>query len=280
MVDGTLLEASASHRSFRPEDHHDGIDGDDFRGHKRSIDTHAPTTDPDARLIRKGKGKEAKLSYLTDSLIENCHGLVIGVDVRHASDTDVRGGAHDLLLAAGVQRGATLAANKGYDRRDFVAVLRTRGIAPHISRNPDNGRRRAIPRDVARTRGYRISQRVSKRTALGPDHDHRRAAQAADGRPRRGARLGDLDVCRPKSDPPGSHRWVVGALAEMSRVGRRESAGAKIRSHARGKENHALDRSYQERYGAALLNSLLKRRSAIYLQSTETEVIKRGIQSK
>ncbi len=88
-VDGTLLEAWASHKSFRPKDGDDG-DGDDFRGEKRSNDTHASTTDPDARLARKGQGKEAKLSYLANALMENRNGLLVGVDVRHASGTGER----------------------------------------------------------------------------------------------------------------------------------------------------------------------------------------------
>jgi transposase len=166
-VDGTLLEAWASHKSFRPRDDHDEGDGDDFRGHKRSNDTHASTTDPDARLIRKGKGKEAKLSYLANSLMENRHGLVIGVDVRHASGTGERDGALDLLTAAGIRQGATLGADKGYDTQDFVAALKTRQIVPHIARNTGNGRRSAVPAAAARTRGYGISQKVRKRIEQG-----------------------------------------------------------------------------------------------------------------
>ncbi|KZC26865.1 transposase, partial [Rhodanobacter sp. FW510-T8] len=126
-VDGTLLEAWASHKSFRPKDGSDN-DGDDFHGEKRSNDTHASTTDPDARLIRKGKGKEAKLSYLANALMENRNGLLVAVDVRHASGTGERDGALDLLTAAGVKPGATLGADKGYDTQDFVAALKQRGI--------------------------------------------------------------------------------------------------------------------------------------------------------
>lgn len=165
-VDGTLLGAWASHKSFRPKDDDEG-DGDDFRGQPRSNDTHASTTDPDARLIRKGKGKEAKLSYLANSLMENRHGLVVGVDIRHASGTGERDGALDLLTMAGVRRGATLGADKGYDTQDFVAKLSTRGVVPHIARNTGNGRRSAVPRAVARTPGYGISQKVRKRIEQG-----------------------------------------------------------------------------------------------------------------
>jgi len=115
-VDGTLLEAWASHKSFRPKDG-SGDDGDDFHGQKRSNDTHATTTDPDARLIRKGKGKEAKLSYLANALMENRNALLVAVDVRHVSGTGERAGALDLLTCAGVKRGATLGADKGTTRR-------------------------------------------------------------------------------------------------------------------------------------------------------------------
>ena len=125
-VDGTLLEAWASHKSFRPKDG-SGDDGDDFHGQKRGNDTHASTTDPDARLIRKGKGKEAKLSYLANALMENRNGLLVTVDVRHANGTGECDGALDLLTAAGVKRGATLGADKGYDTQDFVAALKQRG---------------------------------------------------------------------------------------------------------------------------------------------------------
>lgn len=137
-------------------------DGSDFRGQTRCNDTHASTTDPDARLIRKGAGKEAKLSYLANVLMENRNGLIVGVDVRHASGTGERDGALDLLSAAGVKRGATLGADKGYDTHDFVAALKQRGIAPHIARHT-NGRRSAIDGRSARSRGYAMSQRVRKR---------------------------------------------------------------------------------------------------------------------
>jgi transposase len=94
-VDGTLLEAWASHKSFRPKG--GGGGGGDFHGEQRSNDTHESTTDPDARLMRKGKGKEAKLSYQANTLTENRNGLIVGVDVRHATGTAERDGALDLI---------------------------------------------------------------------------------------------------------------------------------------------------------------------------------------
>lgn len=164
-VDGTLLEAWASHKSFRPKAGSGG-DDDDFHGQARSNDTHASTTDPDARLMRKGKGKEAKLSYLANTLMENRNGLIVGVDVRHASGTGERDGALDLLTVAGVRRGATLGADRGYDTADFVAALKLRGIKPHIARNT-KGRRSAIDARAARGTGYAVSLQVRKRIEQG-----------------------------------------------------------------------------------------------------------------
>ena len=168
-VDGTLLEAWASHKSFRPKerdgkDDEDG-DGSAFRGEKRSNATHASTTDPDARLARKGKGREARLSYLANALMENRHGLLVGIDVRHASGTGEREGAL-ALVDAHLRRGATLGADKGYDVHDFVEQLKRRGIRPHIARHTQ-GRRSAIDGRTARGKGYAISQQVRKRIEQG-----------------------------------------------------------------------------------------------------------------
>lgn len=163
-VDGTLLEAWASHKSFRPKGD-DDTDGNDFHGQKRSNDTHASTTDPDARLIRKGKGKEAKLSYLANALMENRNGLLVGIDVRHATGTGERDGAL-ALVDVHLNRGATLGADKGYDTYDFVAALKRRGIRPHIARHT-NGRRSAIDGRSARSTGYAMSQQVRKRIEQG-----------------------------------------------------------------------------------------------------------------
>jgi transposase len=131
-VDGSLLEAWASHRSFRPrDDDPDGEDGD-FRSEKRGNQTHASTTDPDARLARKSKGQAARLAYLANALMENRHGLLIGVDIRHATGTGEREGAL-ALVDAHLSPGATLGADRGYDVQDFVEQLRRRGIVPPTS---------------------------------------------------------------------------------------------------------------------------------------------------
>ena len=161
-VDGSLLEAWASHRSFRPKDGSDDGDGSDFRGHKRRNDTHASTTDPDARLARKGEGQQARLAYLANALMENRNGLLVGVDVRHATGTGEREGAL-ALVHAHVMCGATLGADKGYDVKDFVEQLTIRGIKAHIARNTSGDRRSAIDARVARGKGYAQSLQVRKR---------------------------------------------------------------------------------------------------------------------
>ena len=155
-VDGMLLEAWASHRSFRPKDGSDDGDGSDFRGQKRSNDTHVSTTDPDARLARKSQGQQARLAYLANALMENRHGLLVGVDVRYATARGERDGAL-ALVDAHLHRGATLGADKGYDVRDFVGQLKQRGIKAHIARNTADGRRSAIDGRTARGKGYAIS---------------------------------------------------------------------------------------------------------------------------
>jgi transposase len=164
-VDGTLLEAWASHKSFRPKDGGDG-DGGDFRGEARSNETHESRTDPDARLMRKGAGKEARLSYLANTLMENRNGLIVGVDVRQATGTAERDGAL-ALVDRHLDRGSTLGADKAYDVRAFVEALRHRGLHAHIARNLTNGRRSAIDGRTARSKGYAMSQQVRKRIEQG-----------------------------------------------------------------------------------------------------------------
>ena len=155
-VDGTLLEAWASHKSFRPKDDKDD-GGEDFHGDQRSNDTHESTTDRVARLFRKGKGKEAKLSYMGHVLMENRNGLVVGAEVTHATGTAEREAALRLVKRTGVGGGATLGADKGFDTQDFVEQLRKLGVTPHVAQN-DSRRRSRIDGRTTRHAGYEISQ--------------------------------------------------------------------------------------------------------------------------
>lgn len=164
-VDGTLLEAYASQKSFRPKGEGPGGGGKNpdvnFRGEKRSNETHASTTDPDARLARK-KGKESKLAYLGNTLMDNRHGLIVDNAVVPATGTGEREAALEMidrLPPSGRRR--TLGADKGYDTRDFVADLRERNVTPHVAQNTSN-RRSAIDGRTTRHAGYEVSQRKRK----------------------------------------------------------------------------------------------------------------------
>ena len=166
-VDGTLLEAWASHKSFRPKDEPPapGSGGKnrevDFRGEKRSNATHQSTTDPDARLARKG-GTGASLCYSANVLMENRHGLIVDTEVAHATGTAERDSALAMLARqGGRKRRRTLGADKGYDTKEFVAGARERGFTPHVARNTV-GRRSAIDGRTTRHAGYAVSQRKRK----------------------------------------------------------------------------------------------------------------------
>src|SRR5207249_3514135 len=142
-VDGTLLEAWASLKSFKKVDDPDPPPPDDpgnptvnFHGEPRSNATHASTTDPEARLMRKGKGREAKLSYHGHVLMENRHGLAVDTCVTQATGTAERETA--LALATNLPTGATLGADKGYDTADFVARLRALRVTPHVAQHDTN----------------------------------------------------------------------------------------------------------------------------------------------
>ena len=167
-VDGTLLEAWASVKSFRPKDERErppdsGRNPDrDFRGKPRKNDTHASTTDPEARLYTKGRGQAAKMSYLAHVLMENRNGLLLDILVTQATGTAERDGAITLLKRRrGRHRRATLGADKAYDTRDFVRQCRELDVTPHVARNTTN-RRSAIDGRVTRHAGYAQSQRKRK----------------------------------------------------------------------------------------------------------------------
>jgi transposase len=161
-VDGTLVEAWASHKSFRRKDGSDE-DGSDFRGKPRKNDTHESKTDPDARLYRKAQGQEAKLCYLGHAMIENRHGLVVEAQVTSASGTAERDAAQAMAKDRRAKSGKriTLGADKNYDTQAHVATLRGTGVTPHVAQNTGTdtrSRRSAIDRRTTRHEGYGKSQ--------------------------------------------------------------------------------------------------------------------------
>ena len=164
-VDGTLLEAWASHKSYRPRDEGPAQGGGrnrprDFTGERRRRETHESTTDPEARLYRKGPQQEARLCYLSHLLTENRHGLVVDVELTQADGYAEREAAL-AMLERSVGGRATLGADRAYDTRDFVCDLRGLGVTPHIPQN-EQGQRSAIDRRTTRDPGYRRSQRRRK----------------------------------------------------------------------------------------------------------------------
>lgn len=175
-VDGTLIEAWCSMKSFRPKEEADA-DGPptddpggrnaevDFRGEKRSNATHASTTDPDALLYRKSPGTGAKLCYMGHVLMENRNGLVVDAETTRVSGHAERLAALEMIdgiVDPDGTRRITIGADKGYDARDFVAELRERNATPHVAQN-QSGRRSAIDGRTTRHPGYAISLRIRKR---------------------------------------------------------------------------------------------------------------------
>ena len=163
-VDGTLIEAWASHKSFRPKDGSDG-DGSNFHGQKRRNDSHASTTDPDSRLYRKAAGREARLCYLGHATMENRNGLAVAGRVTHANGTAERRASEAMLKARRKAAGHPITAgeDKAYDTKDHVAALRQAGVTPHVSQNnavtkTGRFRRSAIDRRTTRHEGYAMSQ--------------------------------------------------------------------------------------------------------------------------
>jgi transposase len=166
-VDGTLIEAWASMKSFRPKNGSGkasapGRNGErDFHGETRSNDTHASTTDPEARLLRKGAGREAKLCFMGHALMENRSGLIVAACLTRADGHAERVAAL-AMIEPRADRPAriTLGADKGYDAEDFVNELRSMNVAPHVAAKT---RSSAIDGRTTRHAGYRASQIVRKR---------------------------------------------------------------------------------------------------------------------
>jgi transposase len=167
-VDGTLIEAWASLKSFRKKgqakpagDDDPGNPAVDFHGETRTNQTHESTTDPQARLMRKGNGREARLSFSLHALTENRNGLVVDVRVDEAKGTAERKQAIEMIDAVSpTGRRITVAADKGYDTRDFVAALRERDVTPHVARK---ARYSALDDRTTRHPGYAVSQRKRQR---------------------------------------------------------------------------------------------------------------------
>jgi transposase len=169
-VDGTLIEAWASLKSFKRkcDDKKDppdepGNPSVDFHGEKRSNATHESTTDPEAKLARKGNGKEAKLSFSMHSLMENRNGLLVDLVVDEANGTTERTTALEMLDELRGDKLITVGADKAYDTRDFVAKCRKLNVTPLVAQNQGPRRRSAIDDRTTRPPGYAISQRIRKR---------------------------------------------------------------------------------------------------------------------
>ena len=157
-VDGTLIQAWASQKSFRSKDGSDDGDGTDFRGQKRSNQTHESTTDPDARLYKKSYGKESRLSYLGHALVENRNGLIAAAMVTQADGYAERDAALLMLQQKqeGCSRRITVGADKAYDSEDFVRTVRELNVTPHVAKN-DKVRSSNLDRRTTRHPGYAVS---------------------------------------------------------------------------------------------------------------------------
>jgi len=162
-VDGTLLESWASLKSFKPRDGAPPPGASrnpevDFKGQTRSNTPHASTTDPRTRLMRRGPGKEAKLGWLANVLMENRSGLAVAARVKEATGSAAREAAEEMLRATGKRR-RTVGADKGYDVKAFIAALRKMNVTPHIARKDTS----ILDGRTTRHEGYGVSQRIRKR---------------------------------------------------------------------------------------------------------------------
>jgi len=164
-VDGTLIEAWASMKSFVPKDGSgkppEGGGRNptvDFKGEERKNDTHASTTDPEARLLKKSKGDKSRLCYMGHALMENRNGLAVDVETTLATGTAEREAA-TVMAARSLKRGATLGTDKNYDAASFVKAMRAQGVTPHVARKAQS----AIDGRTTRHAGYAVSLQLRKR---------------------------------------------------------------------------------------------------------------------
>jgi transposase len=166
-VDGTLLEAWASHKSFRRKDDPATPGGGtrevDFHGQKRTNETHQSTTDPEARLYKKSAGSEAKLAYLGHALMENRHGLLVKTCVTQATGTAERDAALAMVKQNAGTKRITVGGDKNFDTRDLVRKLRKIRVTPHVAQNTERWGGSAIDERTTRHPGYAISQQKRKR---------------------------------------------------------------------------------------------------------------------
>ncbi|HEY4933215.1 MAG TPA: IS5 family transposase, partial [Terriglobales bacterium] len=169
-VDGTLLEAWAGAKSFQRKDGKNPLSADDpgnptvnFHGEKRSNQTHASKTDPEAKLARKGEGKEAKLSYSGNLLVENRNGLIVDAMVWEANGTAERDTALVMLEHIAGTKRVTVGGDKGFDTADFISECRHMQVTPHVAQNDGRRGGSAIDQRTTRHAGYRISQKKRKR---------------------------------------------------------------------------------------------------------------------
>ena len=169
-VDGTLLEAWAGAKSFQPKDKKPSPPSDDpgnptvnFRGERRSNETHASKTDPESLLARKGEGKESKLSYTGNLLVENRNGLIVDAEVFQANGTAERDAALIMLEKVPGTQPITVGGDKGFDTRDFVKECRNLRVTPHVAQNHARPGGSAIDARTTRHTGYAVSQRKRKR---------------------------------------------------------------------------------------------------------------------
>src|ERR1700675_2487049 len=168
-VDGTLLDAWASLKSFQAKDKQDAPPDDpgnptvDFHGQERSNETHESKTDPDALLARKGKGKEAKLSYSGNLLVENRNGLIVSSMVWEATGTAERDAAMAMLQEVPGSGRGTVGGDKGFDTAEFVRECRNMAVTPHVAQNLARRGGSAIDGRTTQPAGYRVSQKKRKR---------------------------------------------------------------------------------------------------------------------
>ena len=164
-VDGTLIEAWASMKSFKAKDGSSKPPEDggrnptvDFKGEERKNDTHVSSTDPEARLFKKSKGDKSRLCYMGHALMENRNGLVVDVETTQSTGTAERDAA-TTMVERSLKAGATLGADKNYDTAGFVKAMRQRKVTPHVAQKTDS----AIDRRTTRHTGYAVSLKIRKR---------------------------------------------------------------------------------------------------------------------